>query len=250
MTRVNVQHWTKVKPKFPPRKGILSSSMINGTADQTAQIVYKKITITSLVLFSLLLLKLPSALFIVSASRSQLQLPKCLNSMFISWLSDCAWFYVWSGGEDVMQVCTTSRAHKFSCQRLEWQLSFIVSCLCLHSFSLPCFPSLSLFAKWLNSTLALWMWFKHQTFYRHSCGMHGNERTYIHSSALLRVGGKWVLCWWSWCDGSDYQAAEISAIVSLSYQTSLFFLFDCCCGLTFSVKTFISILNFSSFMEV
>lgn len=59
--------------------------MINGPAEQTAQIVYKKITLTSLVLFSLFASKKqPSALFIVSAFRSQSKLPKRLNSIFIS----------------------------------------------------------------------------------------------------------------------------------------------------------------------
>lgn len=46
-----------IKPEFPAREGFLSPRMINGTADQTAQIVYKKIIVTSLVLFSLLLLR-------------------------------------------------------------------------------------------------------------------------------------------------------------------------------------------------
>lgn len=40
-----------------PHEGILSPSMINDTANQRAQIVYKKITVTSLVLFSLLPLR-------------------------------------------------------------------------------------------------------------------------------------------------------------------------------------------------
>lgn len=72
-------------------------------------------------------------LLIVSASRSEFLLPKCLNSVFISRLRDCAWFYVWSGGEDVSQVCATSRAHESCCQRFEWQPGPTVSCLSLHS---------------------------------------------------------------------------------------------------------------------
>lgn len=60
----------------------------------------------------------------------------------------CAWFYVWSGGEDVLQACATIRARTFCCQTLEWQFSPIVSCLSLYlllfSFNLSFFPSLPL----------------------------------------------------------------------------------------------------------
>lgn len=144
--------------------------MINGTANQTAQIVYKKITVTSLVMFfSLASKKHPSALLIVKAFRSQFQLPKCLHSIFTSWLPDCAWFYVWSGGEDLLQECATSKTHENCSQGFEWQLSLTVSRLSLSiAPALPHFLPL----QWFNSLVASWTGFKHWTLNSHGYGMH------------------------------------------------------------------------------
>lgn len=164
-------------------------------------------------------------LLIVSASRSEFLLPKCLNSVFISRLRDCAWFYVWSGGEDVSQVCATSRAHESCCQRFEWQLGPTVSCLSLHSIffhfqspSLSFAPlSLSLClsgckviklscfildAIQRSDTLESWLW--------HALATH----THLHRSAQHRhrcAEDKWVLCLCSQSrvvQRSDYQTGE------------------------------------------
>lgn len=114
---------------------------------------------------------------------SQFLLPKRLNSIFISWLSDCVWLYVWSGGEDVSQVCTTSRAHYFCCQRLEWHFSQTAQWPSLLLFWTP--PHQPQPLGWLNSVV-FGQQFKDQTLYGHSCGMHWQRTHTVNTHAYSR----------------------------------------------------------------